>query len=140
MKYIKLEEAILLHDEMINKIGGSKGYNSIQIGYLDSALENIQNDLYYPNIEDKITHLVFSCIKFHPFNDGNKRTSILLADIFLEANKIKLDDEKFYVKMEDIVVKVATDKINKNDLKEIFKDFIKNNSSTNKTPPKKNKQ
>lgn len=137
MKYIKLEEAVLLHDEMINKIGGSKGYNSIQIGYLDSALENIQNDLYYPNIEDKITHLVFSCIKFHPFNDGNKRTSILLADIFLEANKIKLDDEKFYVKMEDIVVKVATDKINKNDLKEIFKDFIKNNSSTNKTPPKK---
>ena len=64
----------------------------------------------------------------------------MLADIFLEANKIKLDDEKFYVKMEDIVVKVATDKINKNDLKEIFKDFIKNNSSTNKTSPKKNKQ
>lgn len=139
MKYIKLEEAVLLHDEMINKIGGSKGYNSIQIGYLDSALENIQNDSYYPNIEDKVTHLVFSCIKFHPFNDGNKRTSILLADTFLEANKIELDDEKFYKKMEDIVVKIATDEISKDDLRDIFKAFIYG-SDGDKNKPKKAKQ
>lgn len=129
MKYFDLPAAIRLHDKMMDKIGGSSGYNEIQIAYLDSALQNIQNDLYYPNIEDKIAHLMFSCIKFHPFNDGNKRTSILLVDAFLEKNNIKLDDEKFYEIMEDMVVKVAIDEISKDDLRDIFKNFITNSKN-----------
>lgn len=40
-----------------------------KVGYLASALEHIKNDDYYPTITDKITHLIFSCVKFHPFAD-----------------------------------------------------------------------
>jgi len=74
---------------------------------------------------DKLAHLTHSCIKFHPFIDGNKRTAILLADMFLSANSIVLDDEEFYAAMEDIVVKVAAGDMTKGDLKEFFSKFIK---------------
>ncbi|QCD44634.1 type II toxin-antitoxin system death-on-curing family toxin [Campylobacter mucosalis] len=125
MRYITLEQAVFIHDKMIEKIGGSSGHNETMIGYLSSALDSIKNDLYYPNLEDKIAHLVHSCVKFHPFNDGNKRTAILLADMFLSANDITLDDEKFYEAMEDVVVKVATNELTKENLKEILGKFIK---------------
>ncbi|EOJ2553474.1 Fic family protein, partial [Campylobacter jejuni] len=32
--------------------------------------------------------LIFSCVKFHPFADGNKRTSIFLGMHFLDLDKI----------------------------------------------------
>jgi hypothetical protein len=34
------------------------------------VLEHIQNDDYYPDLQDKLTHLVFAVAKFHCFNDG----------------------------------------------------------------------
>lgn len=111
MKYITLNEAITIHDKIIELIGGLSGYNDKQISYLASALEHIKNDDYYPTIADKITHLMFSCIKFHPFLDGNKRTSIFLGMHFLD-----LDDkynEKFAEIMEDVVVNVANNTLPK---------------------------
>lgn len=122
MRYIKLEEAIIIHEKIIEKTGGLSGFNNTQLGYLESALEHIKNDNYYPTLADKITHLMFSCIKFHPFTDGNKRTSIFLAMHFLD-----LDDkynEKFAIVMEDIVVHVADGSVLKDELREILINFI----------------
>ena len=48
MYYFDLRCAIDFHDDIIREIGGLEGYNKTQIGYLDSALEQIQNDDYYP--------------------------------------------------------------------------------------------
>lgn len=127
MKYITLNEAITIHDKIIELIGGLSGYNDKQISYLASALEHIKNDDYYPTIADKITHLMFSCIKFHPFLDGNKRTSIFLGMHFLD-----LDDkynEKFAEIMEDVVVNVANNTLSKNKFNEILQNFIKNSSN-----------
>ena len=47
---------------------------------------HIQNDDYYPALEDKLTHLVFALAKFHCFTDGNKRSAIALGAYFLELN------------------------------------------------------
>lgn len=126
MKYIKLDTAIEIHNDIIDTIGGLSGYNEKQVGYLASALEHIKNDDYYPTLADKITHLMFSCIKFHPFLDGNKRTAIFLAMHFLD-----LDDkyaENFAIEMENIVVNVAEGSISKSELNQILKDFIDKNN------------
>ncbi|EAK8550617.1 type II toxin-antitoxin system death-on-curing family toxin [Campylobacter coli] len=125
MKYIELSEAITIHEKIIEKTGGLSGYNETQIGYLASALEHIKNDDYYPTITDKITHLIFSCVKFHPFADGNKRTSIFLGMHFLDLDG-KYND-KFAEVMEDIVVGVADDSITKDDLNQILQNFIDKN-------------
>jgi hypothetical protein len=49
------------------------------IGYLESALEFIQNDDYYPAFEDKLVHLIWSINRNHAFSDGNKRLSITIG-------------------------------------------------------------
>ena len=48
MYYFDLQCAIDFHDDIICEIGGLEGYNKTQIGYLNSALDQIQNDDYYP--------------------------------------------------------------------------------------------
>lgn len=120
---------LLLYTKKLLKKSGLSGYNETQIRYLASALEHIKNDEYYPTITDKITHLIFSCIKFHPFADGNKRTSIFLGMHFLDLDG-KYND-KFAEVMEDIVVSVADDSIAKDDLNQILQNFIDKNISNN---------
>lgn len=111
MFYLTLQEAIILHDEILEITQGLRGHSPERVGYLGSALENIQNDTYYPTLEDKCAHLMFACIKFHPFADGNKRSALYLAIHFLEANGV--DTQNFEKDFEDLVVFVAEDKISK---------------------------
>lgn len=132
MKYISLQDALSIHDIIIQKMQGLSGYNQTNLGYLDSALENMQNDDFYPNYDDKLTHLMFSCIKFHPFNDGNKRTSIYLAMHFLAINDREHLTYNFAQKMEDIVICVAEDSIDKNELKNILTNMLQSKNKPRK--------
>ena len=63
--YFDTIHAIKVHDWIIDNSGGLHGNR--EIGLLDSALEHIQNDLYYPDFKDKLKHLIVSVNKFHPF-------------------------------------------------------------------------
>lgn len=73
---------------------------------------------------DKLTHLIFSCVKFHPFLDGNKRTAIYIADAFIELNHPEILREDLYEKLEDVVVDVASGKIDKENLKKILIEIL----------------
>ena len=86
MKYLGIEELIILHNDIMESMNGLKGYNPAQIDYLDSALTHIQNDELYSSFLDKLTHLIFSCVKFHPFLDGNKRAAVIFANHYLIAH------------------------------------------------------
>lgn len=116
--YFDIKHAIRTHNFIIENSGGSFGI--IDIGKIESVLEHIQNDVYYPTFEDKLTHLVFSVNKFHGFNDGNKRTSIALGAYLLEINGIDYCIDKFIIEMENIAVYVADNKIDKDLLREII--------------------
>ena len=120
MKYLSFDEAIILHSDIMVEMGGLQGFDSSRVGYLESALEHIKNDDFYPNFLDKLTHLVFSCVKFHPFLDGNKRTAIYLAKAFIKLNAPEILPNDFYERLENVVVGVANDEINKDSLKAIL--------------------
>jgi death-on-curing protein len=120
--YFDIEHAIRTHDFIIENSGGNSGI--IEIGKIESVLEHIQNDLYYPEFEEKITHLVFCVNKFHAFNDGNKRTSIALGAYLLEVNGIEYCIDKFIIEMENIAVYVADNKIDKELLQEIISSIL----------------
>jgi death-on-curing protein len=120
--YFDVAHAIEVHDWIINESGGMHGINNL--GLLESPLEHIQNDDYYPTIEEKLTHLVFSIIKSHAFSDGNKRSSIALGSYFLKLNGYDYAVKDFVIKMENISVWVAEGKINKEILGEIIKSLI----------------
>lgn len=126
--YFDVQHAIKEHDKIIDKSGGLHGIRDR--GLLESALEHIQNDDYYPSIVEKLTHLVFSISMNHAFTDGNKRSSIVLGAFFLEINNYSLIVGRFIVEMENIVLWTAEQKISKNFLQEIIQNIIENGSLT----------
>ncbi|HEO1795041.1 type II toxin-antitoxin system death-on-curing family toxin [Acinetobacter baumannii] len=120
--YFDLHYAIATHDWIIENTGGMVGIKDK--GQLESPLEHIQNDLYYPEIEDKLTHLVFSINKNHAFNDGNKRSSLALGAYFLELNGFDYIVKRFVYEMENIAVWVADNIISKDLLHKIITSLL----------------
>lgn len=116
--YFDLEHAIRVHDQIIELSGGLAGIKDA--GQLDSVLAHIQNDDYYPLLDDKLTHLLFALAKFHSFVDGNKRSAIALGAYFLELNGYDWLVAHFIREMENIVVWVADGHIGKGLLLELI--------------------
>jgi death-on-curing protein len=122
LNYLTEEQAIFTHQKIIEISGGRKGIKNID--YIISPIFHIQNDDYYPTLEEKLTHLVFSINKFHGFNDGNKRSSIALGLYLLLLNGLDVFADKFVIEMENIAVAVADNLIDKNTLEEIIFSLI----------------
>ena len=120
--YFDTVHAIIVHDWIIENSGGLEGNR--EIGLLDSALTHIQNDLYYPTFEEKLKHLIIAVNKFHPFADGNKRSSLVLGAYFLELNGYDYCVNKFIFEMENIVVWLAEGKIDDDLLLDILISII----------------
>lgn len=114
--YISEEEATEIHAVIISVSGGVHGISQPSI-FL-SLLSGIQDDGYYPELLDKASHLFFGFVKFHCFADGNKRTAILITERFLQNNNLVI--ENFAEKMEDIAIGIATNILEKEDVKKIF--------------------
>jgi len=109
--FFDAQHAVDVHDWIIEHSGGLPGLKDL--GQLESVLQHIQNDDYYPTFDAKLTHLIFAINKFHAFNDGNKRSSLTLGAYFLSLNGYDYCVPQFVVQMENIVVAVAEGKINK---------------------------
>ena len=117
--YITLEQAKLVHEKTILFSGGGT-YEPLDLGQLDSVLEHIKNDDYYPTFVDKLTHLFFCTCKFHCFADGNKRLAITLSAQFLLLNGYMAVAKNFFAVMENISYQVAAGKIDKDLLHRIL--------------------
>lgn len=118
-RYINVEQALEIHDKTIEVSGGGSKI-TINQGQLDSVLMQIQNDDYYPEFIDKITHLFFCSNKFHCFQDGNKRIALSLSMHFLLLNGYVHCAQSFIREMENISYHVAAGKIDKPFLQEII--------------------
>ena len=125
-EYPTVDECVMIHDEIIRISGGRSG--SINLGYLESVLDHMHNDIYYPSFLDKLTHLNYSINKNHSFVDGNKRSSIAISELFLQINGYEYVLLFFAKIMEDIAIGVAADIINKNDLFNFLKTIIEGES------------
>ena len=119
LKYISLDEALEVHKLTIENSGGGL-LGQLEIGKLDSVLSNIQNDEYYPTIQEKLTHLFFCTCQFHCFQDGNKRLALTLSTKFLLDNGYLKTAISFMRTCENISYHVAAGKISKNLLLEIL--------------------
>lgn len=120
--YFDFEYAVKEHDYIIQHSGGLTGAKDL--GQLHAALDFVQDDIYYPNLEDKVSYLFYSINKNHAFNDGNKRSSIALSAYFLEINGLGYIASKFIGLMENVAVDVADNIIDRDLLKEIITSII----------------
>ena len=93
MKYLTPEQILFLHARLIEETGGSHGLRDL--GLLESAAARPQatfggEDLY-ADLFSKAAALMDSLMHNHPFVDGNKRTAITAAGLFLVRNGYRLD-------------------------------------------------
>lgn len=117
--YLTLEQAIEVHRKTVEVSGGG-ALGHLELGKLESVLDHIQNDDYYPTFEEKLTHLFLCACKFHCFQDGNKRIAITLCAAMLLFNGYLYCSSRFLQDMENISYHVAAGNINKDLLGEII--------------------
>jgi len=107
MQYIYLtsEDVMNLHEYVLEFSGWQSWV--LHQGYVESAVEHIQNDDYYPSFEEKLTHLVRSIAMNHAFSDGNKRTALASWANFILYNYDRSLADMFLHQMEEVIVQVA---------------------------------
>ena len=126
--YFSIEKVIEIHALAMQVSGDDvQGSNPDALGLLESALHHVQNDDYYPTLADKLTHLFFSGCKSHAFVEGNKRMALSLSAEFLRGNGFDPVVTKFMRDMENVVVCVADNKIDKVFLGQIIGNFLLGN-------------
>ena len=128
--YISKEQAIEIHKKTIEYSGGGN-YGILNIGFLYSTLEHIQNDDYYPTFEDKLVHLIWSINRNHSFSDGNKRLSITLGAQFLLLNGYMFCVKRFMIEMENISYHLAAGRIDKDLLYKLVHSFLEGEEDFN---------
>ncbi|MFQ5855792.1 MAG: type II toxin-antitoxin system death-on-curing family toxin [Anaerolineae bacterium] len=92
MNYLTGVQVLFLHARLIEETGGSHGVRDVAL--LESAVARPRatfggEDLY-PDLFSKAAALMDSLIRNHPFIDGNKRTGIAAAALFLRQNGRRL--------------------------------------------------
>ncbi|MCA1751162.1 MAG: type II toxin-antitoxin system death-on-curing family toxin [Cryomorphaceae bacterium] len=101
---ISTDEALNIHNLLINRFGGSHGVRDERS--LDSALKRpfatFDQKALYPRPIDKAAAILESIVTNHPFVDGNKRTGYVLARLILLASGIDIratQEEKYEMVM-----------------------------------------
>ncbi len=84
--WIDLEDCLAFHDGLLARFGGLAGIRDQ--GLLESALNRPQQLFRYgkPNLFAMAAAYAFGIAKNHPFLDGNKRSALMSAALFLECN------------------------------------------------------
>ena len=123
-RYFKnIDEIIDIHRKTIIASGGGAD-GILNLNSLECAIEQIQNNDYYPEFEDKLTHLFWVANKGHCFHDGNKRIAITACSMFLLMNGYMNVVKDFLYKMETISYHVAAGNIDKELLSEIITSIL----------------
>ena len=123
IKYITWEELLHVYEKTVDESGG--GFAGIRDRErLESVLEFVQNDMYYPTFEAKLTFLVSRICTGHLFDDGNKRMSLTLGVFFLLKNERYWAATTFMKSMEAIIMHVAAGHIDEELLARIIPPVI----------------
>jgi len=110
MKYLIREDILLINKNTISRHGGFfiPPSNFKNEGALDFLLEAVQSKMFgeemYPTISDKAGLYIYNVNGNHIFQDGNKRTGLEAALLFLKLNGYKLKKELNKIEINDKVV------------------------------------
>ena len=119
--FLTLPEVMEVHADQIRRYGGSSGVRDA--GLLESALAqpeaSFSGTWLHKSLFEMAAAYAFHLCKNHPFLDGNKRTALACALVFLELNGIGLRDPKGRLK--DAMLGVASGSVSKPELAKLLK-------------------
>ena len=89
-------EVLLILQDQIRRYGGAYGVRGLDL--LSSALAmpsaSFEGKYLHKDLYEQASAFAFHICQNHPFVDGNKRTGLATALVFLAINGVELDDPK----------------------------------------------
>ena len=123
--HLTIEVVREIHQEVLSKFGGPKGVRDENL--LASAVLTPQSSLGgkspYTDLIDVAAAYLFYICRNHPFLDGNKRTAMMSAIVFLRLNGIKPAPDSG--RWEKLMLDVAASKIDRQETTERLRKLVK---------------
>lgn len=119
--FLDLEDVLLIHDEQLAKYGGAPGTR--QLDLLESAVAmpraSAGCEFVHSNLFEMAAAYAFHIAQNQPFADGNKRTGLLAAIVFLDLNGVVIRDPSG--ELYEAMVAIAEHRLDKAGLGVLFK-------------------
>ena len=125
LDFLDLKDVLDLHEESLIRYGGASGLR--EPGLLDSALAAARNTFLYTggDVFDVAASYAFHLAESQCFFDGNKRTGIGAALLFLKLNEVASrgtpDIEK---QLYNAMIAIATHELDKSGLATLFREVF----------------
>ena len=118
-KFLTLDEVLRIHDRSLAEHGGSDGTRDL--GLVESALASAKNIFFYAagDVFDVAAGYAFHLAESQAFVDGNKRTAVVAALVFLARNGVYVTPATW--DLYSAMIDVAEKKKHKADLAEMFR-------------------
>jgi death on curing protein len=118
-RFLTTDEVFRIHARSLAEHGGSDGTRDA--GLVESALASAKNAFYYRNgdLFDIAASYAFHLAESQAFIDGNKRTAVTAALVFLAMNGVYVQPPTW--ELYSAMIDVAEKKKTKNDLADIFR-------------------
>ena len=119
--FLTLDDVLELHAGQIALYGGDPGVRDISL--LESALAQPEatfgGRFLHADLDEMAAAYLFHIVMNHAFVDGNKRTGLEAALVFLEINDLTIDatDEELV----ELVHRTVLGEINKTDIAKFFR-------------------
>ena len=121
--FLKVDEILTLHAVEIAENGGSDGLRDGAL--LESAvaqpMASFGGAFLYHDVFEMAAALHFSLVLNHPFVDGNKRTGLAAALMFLELNGYSVEHP--YRRLVDITLEVAAGTASRTQVAKLFREL-----------------
>ena len=119
--FLTLSEVVEIHADQIVRYGGSGGIRDISL--LSSAVAmpfaSFSGDYFHGDIYEMAAAYAFHICRNHPFADGNKRTALASALVFLDMNGKRITDETG--KLYDAMMSLASGQLRKAEIANILR-------------------
>jgi len=125
VKYLSAADILQIHSMVVDETGGFHGvhnYDAI-LSLEETPKQKVFGKELYPDIFFKAAVYTYNIIMSHLFLDGNKRTGMTAASVFLEDNHYKVIAKRGQV--EKFALKIISDRLNIEKIAEWFKNHTK---------------
>ena len=119
--FLTLAEAIEIHTDQIHRYGGQAGLRDLPL--LESALAqpeaSFAGEWLHADCYEMAAAYAYHLCQNHPFIDGNKRTALAAALVFLELNGITILDPRGRLK--NAMIRIASSNMSKQDFTKLLR-------------------
>jgi len=121
--FLDVEDVLLIHEEQLAQYGGGAGVRDA--GLLESAVAmpraSAGGEFAHEDLYAMAAAYAFHIAQNQPFVDGNKRTGLLAAIVFLDLNGIVIADPKG--RLYGAMIAVAERGLDKGGLAQVFREL-----------------